>query len=218
MQVRRSRWRLLLAPLLEAAQDAGGRLHRRLGHEDLLEAPLERRVFLDVLPVLVQRRRADAAQLTARERWLEQIAGVHRAVRLPGPDDGVDLVDEEDDCAVRLGHLVQHRLEPLLELASVLCARDERAHVQREQPAAAQALGHVSRGDALREALGDRRLAHTRLAEQNRVVLGAPREDGHRAANLVVAADDRVEPPSLCLRREIARVLLQRLVGGLGVL
>ena len=48
-------------------------------------------------------------------------------------------------------------------------ARPRDAHLfspprPREKPAAAQALGDVSCGDALREALGDGRLAHPRLA------------------------------------------------------
>ena len=41
---------------------------------------------------------------------------------LPGADDGVQLVDEEDDAALALLDLVEHGLEPLLELAAVLGA------------------------------------------------------------------------------------------------
>ena len=54
-------------------------------------------------------------------------------------------------------------------------------------------LGHVARGDALREALDDGRLADARLADQRRVVLGAPRQDLHDALDLLEAADHRVE-------------------------
>ena len=46
---------------------------------DRLEAALERAVLLDVLPVLGGRRRADAADLAARERRLEDVRGVERA-------------------------------------------------------------------------------------------------------------------------------------------
>ena len=88
-----------LVLLLEAAQDRDGVLHRRLGDEDRLEAPRERRVLLDVLAVLVERGRADAVQLAARERRLQQVGGVHRAFRLAGADQRVHLVDEEDDLA-----------------------------------------------------------------------------------------------------------------------
>ena len=60
-------------------------------------------------------------------------------------------------------------------------------------PAVAQRLGDVAGDDALGEALDDRGLADAGLADQHRVVLGAAGEDLDDAADLVVAADDRVE-------------------------
>ena len=45
--------------LLEPAQDRDGRLDARLGDQHRLEAPLQRRVLLDVLAILVERGRAD---------------------------------------------------------------------------------------------------------------------------------------------------------------
>ena len=52
---------------------------------------------------------------------------------------------------------------------------------------------HVAAHDALREAFDDGRLADARLADQHRIVLGAPREHLDDAADLLVAADDRIE-------------------------
>ena len=124
-----------LVALLEAAQDRDGVLDRRLRDEDRLEAPLERGVLLDALAVLVERRRADAAQLAARERGLQQVRGVHRALGRARADERVQLVDEEDDLALRRLDLLEHRLEPLLELAAELRAGDERAHVERARGA-----------------------------------------------------------------------------------
>ena len=54
-------------------------------------------VLLDVLAVLVERRRADRAQLAAREHRLEHVAGVHRALGRARADERVQLVDEQDD-------------------------------------------------------------------------------------------------------------------------
>ena len=73
---------------------------RRLVDHHRLEAALERRVLLDVLAVLVERRGADAVQLAAGEHRLEHVAGVHRALGRAGADDGVQLVDEEEDPAL----------------------------------------------------------------------------------------------------------------------
>ena len=86
-----------LVPLLQASEDGHGVLDRRLADEDGLEPALQGRVLLDVLAELVERRRADAAQLAPGQGRLEQVGGVHRAIRLARADDQVQLVDEEDD-------------------------------------------------------------------------------------------------------------------------
>ena len=146
---------------------------------------------------------------------LQQVARVHGALGRPRAHHRVQLVDEEDDLALRILHRLEHGLEPLLELAAVLRAGDERAHVERHDALALEAFGHVAPHDALGQALHDRRLAHARRADQHRVVLGAAREDLDDAADLLVAADDRVELALLGERGEVAPVLLERLVGAL---
>ncbi len=184
----------------------------------LLEAALERRVLLDVLAVLVQRRRADHAQFAAREHRLEHVAGVHRAVAgRAGADDGVQLVDEGDDLAAGVLDLGQDGLEPLLELAAVLRAGDHRAEVERDQLLAAQRLGHVAGDDALRQAFDDGGLADAGLADQDGVVLGAPRQHLDDAADLGVASDDRVDLALAGSGGQVVAVLLQRLEGALGI-
>ena len=183
----------------------------RLVDQHFLEAPLERGVLLEVLAVLVKRRRADAVQFATRERGLEHVAGVHRAIGLAGADHGVQFVDEQDDLSFLLRKIVEHSLETLLEFAAVLRAGDQRAHVERQDALAAQAFRHFAVDDALRKTFDDGGLADARLADQYRVVLGAPLQDLHRPADLVVAADDRVELALLGPFGEIDGVLLERL-------
>ena len=104
---------------------------RRLVDQHLLEAALQRGVLLDVLAVFVERGRADAVQFAARQRRLEHVAGVDRALGLAGADHGVQLVDEDDDLAFVRRHFLQHGLQALLELAAVLGAGQQRRHVER---------------------------------------------------------------------------------------
>src|SRR5262249_37816777 len=114
-------------------------------------------------------------------------------------------------------HLLQDGLEPLLELAAELGAGDEGAHVERDEALVLEALGHVALDDPLREPLDDRGLADAGLADQRGVVLRSPGEDLDDAPDLVVAADDRVELSLAGELREIAAVLLERLVGRLRI-
>ena len=164
---------MLFVLVLEAAQDRDGVLDRRLGHEDRLEAPRQRRILFDMLAVLVERGRADAMQLAARQRRLQQIRRVHGAIGLAGADQRVHLVDEQDDAAVGRRHFLQHRLEPLLELAAVFRACDQRAEIEREQLLVLEAFRHVAVDDAQRKAFRNRGLADAGLADQHRIVLGA---------------------------------------------
>ena len=95
---------------------------------------------------------------------------------------------------------------------------DQGAHVERDQPAVLQALGHVARDDPLGQPLDDRRLAHAGLADQDRVVLGPPAEDLHHPADLGIAADHRVHLALAGQLDQVAAIALQGLVLVLGVL
>jgi hypothetical protein len=60
-----------------------------------------------------------------------------------GADQGVDLVDEQDRVGLVL-QLLEHRLQALLEVAAVLGAGQQRAHVERVDGGVRQHLGHVA--------------------------------------------------------------------------
>ena len=60
---------------------------------------------------------------------------------------------------LQLGH---HRLQPLLEVAAIARAGQQRAHVEREDGGLGQHFRHVALDDALGQALGDGGLADAR--------------------------------------------------------
>ncbi len=183
---------VLLITLAQSLEDLDGVGDRRLVDLDLLEAPLERRVALQVLPVLVHRRRADRLDLAAGERRLQDRGGIDGALGSAGADEVVQLVDEQDDVAA-LGDLLHHLLQPLLELAAVLRAGDQCGQVERVDLLVLQELGDLALGDARGEPLDDGGLADPRLADEHRVVLGAPGEDLHDPLDLGLAPDHGVE-------------------------
>ena len=164
-----------------------------------LEAPLERRVLLDVLAVLVERRRADAraarrARASASACWPASTA----PSAAPAPTIVCSSSMNRTISPSRVCDLGEHGLEPLLELAAVLRA-GERARRCRAPTTRLpfRPSGTSPRDDPLREALDDRRLADAGLADQHRVVLGPAREHLDHAPDLLVAADHRVELPRL---------------------
>ena len=199
-----------LVAVAQPTQDLHRVVRGRLLDADLLEAALERGVTLQVLAVLVERRRTDRLQLTTCQGGLEDRGGVDRALGGACADEVVELVDEQDDVAA-LGDLLHHLLEALLELTAVLRPGDESREVEGVDLLVLQEIRHLVRGDARREALDDGGLSDTGLADQNGVVLRAAAEDLHDPFDLGLATDDRVELSFLRLLGQVAAELIEEL-------
>ena len=204
--------------LLEPAQDGDGVVHGRLADEDGTETARQGGILFDVLLVFVERGGADAAQLPARQRRLEQVGRVDRAFRRARPDQGVQLVDEADDLAVGIDDFLDHRFEAVFEFAAELGAGDHAAEVDGHQFLVLELIGHVAADDALGETFHNGGLADAGFADQHRVVLGAAAQHLHDAANLVVAADHRIEFALPGGFGEIVRVAFEGLIFGLRIL
>jgi hypothetical protein len=199
-----------LIAVAQALQDVDRVGQRRLLHLDGLEAPLERGILLEVLAILVERGRADGLQLTTSEERLQDRGGVDRALCSARTDEGVDLVDEDDDVAAR-ADLFGDLLQALLEVTAVAAAGDERAEVERVELLVLQRLGDLVLHDGLGEALDDGGLADAGLADEDRVVLGAAGEDLHDPLDLLLTPDHRIELRLACGLREVAAELVEDL-------
>ena len=206
-----------LVTLLEPAQDRDRVRDGRLADEDRLEAPLERRRPSRCACGTRRGRRADRAQLAAREHRLEQVGRVDGALGRARADDRVQLVDEET-------------ISPSAFLISARTALIRSSNSPRYfEPARSAPMSSAqtrlplslrARRRRRSAARGPRRSrsSRPRVADQHRVVLRAAREHLDHAPDLLVAADDRVELALLGELRQVAAELLERLVRALGVL
>ena len=111
------------------------------------------------------------------------------------------------------GDFLQHGLQPLLELAAIFRARNQRAEIERQQLLVLEALRHVAVDDAQREALDDGGLADAGLADQHGIVLGPARQHLDGAADFLVAADHRIELAVARRLGQVAGIFLQRVIG-----
>ena len=163
--------------------------------------------------VLVERRRADAVQLTARQHWLEQVACVHGALGFARAHNGVQLIDEQDNPALALLDLVQHRLEAFLKFAAEFRAGNQRAHIQGEDFAVFEVVRHVPAHNTQCQAFRNSGFADAGFADQHRIVLRLAGQNTDDVSNLVVAADHRVELMVLCKFNQILAVFGERVIG-----
>ena len=130
---------------------------------------------------------------------LSKIARVHRAFGLAAAHHGVQFVDEQDDLALAIPALPSSTaLRRSSNSPRYLRTGDQRAHVERDDPLVLQAFRHIAAHDAQRQPFDDGRLADARLADQHRIVLGAPRQHLDHAADLLVAANHRIELALRC--------------------
>jgi hypothetical protein len=104
----------------------------------------------------------------------------------------MDLVDEHDGAGIGF-ELLDHLLEPLLEVAAVARAGQQRAHVEREYGGVLEHVGNFAVHDPPRQAFRDRSLSHAGIADEQRVVLLPPAEDLDGAVDLGIAADQRID-------------------------
>src|SRR5690606_4808051 len=202
---------MLLETRLQAAQDAHRILDRRLNHIDLLEAPRQGTILLENPTKLLKGRRTNAANLTRGQQRLEQVGGIHDTPgRGTSTNDGVDLVDEQDGLWA-LAQLVEQGLEALLEVTTVLGARQQSAEIKGINHAVSQQVRHLTIDNALGQAFGDGRLTHTGLSHQQWVVLTPTRQDLRYALHFRLTANQRINPPLTRLLIEVGRIGFQRI-------
>ena len=106
--------------LFQSAQNRNCVLNIRLADIHNLKPPFQRRILLDVLPVLIQRRRANRPQVAASQRWLQHVRSVDCTLGSARADQGVQLVDEQNDPSLRVLYLFQYCFQPVFKFAAIL--------------------------------------------------------------------------------------------------
>ena len=122
---------VIFIAFLQSTQDRDGRIFVGFGDEHGLETTLESLILLEVLLVLVEGGGTDGAQFATRQRRFQNVGGVHGTLaRRAGPHQRVNLINEEDDFAVGVNHLLDDALQTFLKLALVFGTGHQRTHVQ----------------------------------------------------------------------------------------
>lgn len=140
----------------------------RLYHH-FLETTFQSSVFLDALAVFVQRSSANALYLATSQCWLQHIGGIHASCGSSRTDNGVDLVDEEDDIRILL-QLVDNGTDALFKLTAVFGTGHHARHVEHNDTLIEEDTRHLLLIDAQRQTFDNGRLAHTWLAYQHGIV------------------------------------------------
>ena len=201
----------------QAAQDTDRVFDGGLFDHDRLKAPFQGGIFFNILAVLIDGRRTDTVQLATCKHRLEHVARIDGALCLAGTDNGMQLIDKEQDPAITLPDLRQNGLEALLEFTTVLGTGQQRAHIQSKDRFVLEPFRDISAHDTLGKPFDNRRLADPRFTDQDRVVLGLPRQDANHAPDFTIPADHRVKLALLHFLDQVPTVLFQSFIGPLRI-
>mmetsp|Transcript_1099 Transcript_1099/g.1640 ORF Transcript_1099/g.1640 Transcript_1099/m.1640 type:complete len:277 (-) Transcript_1099:539-1369(-) len=209
-----------LIPGLQSTQNTNCIFRTWLINHNLLKATFESLVLLNVLSVFINRRCTNAPKFTPRQSRLQQVRRIHRSLCRTRTHDCVHLVNEQHNLPITVLHLLQHSLETLLKLPPHTRSSDERTHIQPNKPTRRlQQIRHIARHHSLRNSLRNRRLPHTRITNQHRIILRPSTQNLNRSSNFIVASNDRVEFALFGLFCEVNAVFVQSVVhvfGGAG--
>ena len=159
---------------------------------DGLETTFERTVFFNRLAKLRRRGCADALNLAARKRRLQNVRRIERTFSRTRADQRVQLVDENYVLRI-LNQLAHDLFQALFKLAAIFCAGNDQRKVERKDALVFEERWHVAANDSLRQAFDDCGLANARFADQHRIVFGAAAKYLDHAFDLGFATDQRIE-------------------------
>ena len=183
-----------------------------------METALQSSILLDIFPIFAESSRSNGAQFSAGQGRLEHVGSIHGPFRSARTHKGVKLVDEKNDLAFGLSDFFENRFQPVFEFAAELCPRHKRGEIQSDDAFCFQDVRNVTGDNSLRQAFDDGGFADARFADQHRIILRAPRKNLHDAANLFIAADDRIELLFPRQFRQVTRILLQSIIRGFRIL
>ena len=203
---------MVLIALLQSTQDADTGSRIRFVDHHGLEASLQSLILLEVLLILVQSGGTYAPQFTSGQCRLQYVGSIHGPFAFSCSHQCVNLIDEEDDASLALGHLVDHALESFLKFSLVLGSSHQCAHIQAIELLVAEVLGNISPQDSVCQTFHDGRLTCTGFAYEDGVVLGASGQNLQHAAYLIVTSDDRIQFACSGLVHQIACIFVQALI------
>mmetsp|Transcript_26776 Transcript_26776/g.58372 ORF Transcript_26776/g.58372 Transcript_26776/m.58372 type:complete len:1072 (-) Transcript_26776:90-3305(-) len=197
-----------LVALAQTLQNLEGLIDGGLRHVHWLETALQRRVLLNVLAVLIKGGGTNALQLATSQGGLQDVGCINGTLSGTSSDQGVHLINHQNDVVVLLD-LIHELLQTLLKLTTVLGTGNQQTHVKGDDLLALNGLRHVTVADLLGQTLSHGGLAHTRLTDKARVVLGTTTQNLDHTLNLLLAAHHGIQLALGSLLGEVSTVLLQ---------
>ena len=182
----------LVVLILQALQYLDGLLLGRFLDVYLLESAHDALALGDVAVVFLVGGGADESDVASLQVLLEHVGSIWSAIRTTtGTYHIVNLV-EIDDAVALLGGTLHHCLDAFLEVATILGTSQHLGDIHAVDASTLQSLRHLTVVDELGETIYQGCLAHTRLADVQRIVFLGTTKHLDGAIEFLLSADERI--------------------------
>ena len=110
-----------------------------------------------------------------------------------------------------LAEPLEHLFDTLLEIAAISRSGEQRSKVERKHLRACQHVRHFALVNPERQTFGERGLADSRLADEQRIVLPASAQHLNHSLELETTSDERIDLSRGCASYQVGGVCLERI-------
>ena len=157
-------------------------------------------------------------QLASGKHGLEHIARIHTALRLARANDGMQLINEQNNLSFAVLHILQHRFQTLLKFTPVFGTGNQRTHIQGKYLLILQSLRDIPPDYPLRQAFHHSCFTDAGFTDEHGVILRLSGQNTDDVAYLRISADHRIQLLVSGLLHQILAVFFQRVISGLRVI
>ena len=121
---------VVLISFLQSPQDGNGAERVRLDDHDRLETAFQCLIFFEVFLILVKVCGTDAAKFSSCLWRFQDIGSIHCSFTFSGSYQSMDFVNEQNNTAFRLCHLIDNRFQTFLKFTFIFGTGYQCTHVQ----------------------------------------------------------------------------------------
>ena len=152
-------------------------------------------------------------QFAAGQHGFQQVAGIHSAVGLTGANNGMQLIDEEDNLAFALLYFIQNGFQTLLKFAAELGAGYQGTHIQREQGLIFQVFRHIAGHNPQGQTFGNGGFTNAGFTDKAGVVLALSGKNPNYIADFLITANDGIQLLGAGGFGQVPAILFQHIIG-----
>ena len=189
---------VLLIILNDSSQNLNRLSNRRLIHADRLETTFKRGILFDILAVFGKGGCTDYLNFTTGKRRFENIRSAHRAFRVTSTDEGMYLIDKQDNITL-CTDFVNQSFNAALKLSSELGTRNQCGHIQQIDFLIQQTERYISRNNLLSNSFRNCRFTDTGFTNQTGIILLTAGQNLFHPVNFLITTDNPVHLATFCL-------------------